>query len=295
MKKLFLIAAIAALYTTHATAMKQVTPRAPIMFIGQNIDEKDSPGGLGTVTGTLETVNGRNFSGSAYECGHINKKHKTNKYVPIVVWAKKTLYRGQQAMLAQTCDFTGDVPVIIWGEFVRNHRYCKCGDKIVPLYTVRVKAENPKQAATYILMEGYSLNQEASQEKPQAAQKLDINTILLLAAQKGDLDMVVGAIEEGADLECKTKKGNTALLLAAKAGHPEAVEYLLEQGANVNAKDRNGFDAVFLVAYRFSTMRYARGYNPTNDLATIGHLIKAGADFKKARKHCLKLQRLERK
>jgi outer membrane protein assembly factor BamB len=57
------------------------------------------------------------------------------------------------------------------------------------------------------------------------------------AARAGDAARVTKAIENGADVNAKTRYGATALTFAADKGHVAIVKLLLDKGADVNAQD----------------------------------------------------------
>ena len=61
-------------------------------------------------------------------------------------------------------------------------------------------------------------------------------TDLIIAAKRGDGDLVSTLIEQGANVNGKNKKNNTALSSASKKGHVDVVSILLEQGAKVDQK-----------------------------------------------------------
>lgn len=66
---------------------------------------------------------------------------------------------------------------------------------------------------------------------------------LLVAARKGDLAALDGAIAQRADLEVEDGQGLTPIMRAAVFGHPEAVARLARAGANVNhMTDGNDYD-----------------------------------------------------
>ncbi len=62
-------------------------------------------------------------------------------------------------------------------------------------------------------------------------------TLLMLAAERGNLGMVKLLEEHGANVNDENPE--TALGLACSLGHSEIVEYLLEKGADPNIPDRN--------------------------------------------------------
>ena len=57
------------------------------------------------------------------------------------------------------------------------------------------------------------------------------------AARAGDAARVTKALENGADVNAKTRYGATALTFAADKGHVAIVKLLLDKGADVNAQD----------------------------------------------------------
>jgi ankyrin repeat protein len=61
------------------------------------------------------------------------------------------------------------------------------------------------------------------------------------AANLGHRDVLKLLIDNGADLNAKTKISSTLLHLAADCGHKDVIELLLDLGADVNAKDRLGY------------------------------------------------------
>ena len=57
------------------------------------------------------------------------------------------------------------------------------------------------------------------------------------AARAGDVAGVTRALEQGADVNAKSRYGATALTFAADKGHVEVVRLLLDRGADANAQD----------------------------------------------------------
>ena len=80
--------------------------------------------------------------------------------------------------------------------------------------------------------------------------KAEKNALLLEAARAGDLDRVVAALDEGANVNTtdENDEEHTSLMLAAKEGHLELTELLLRKGANVNAMNALGWSALMLAA-----------------------------------------------
>lgn len=63
------------------------------------------------------------------------------------------------------------------------------------------------------------------------------STALHLAAKRGNVAVVQALLDGGADLELKDRSGATALFFAVKGGHVEAVRVLLDRGADINTTD----------------------------------------------------------
>jgi ankyrin repeat protein len=72
------------------------------------------------------------------------------------------------------------------------------------------------------------------------------NTPLLLAAQRGYVEVSRLLIGAGAKLEARNQFGNTALLAAVQNAQLESVRLLLAQGADVFARNSNGETALTL-------------------------------------------------
>ena len=66
----------------------------------------------------------------------------------------------------------------------------------------------------------------------------------LLAALKGQTDMVRLLLEHGADLRSVDRYGSTALISACKRGHVETAQLLIAAGSNVNHINRVGWNCL---------------------------------------------------
>ncbi len=66
------------------------------------------------------------------------------------------------------------------------------------------------------------------------------NKLLLTGAQQGNINLIIHALDLGADLETEDDLGNTPLLIASKAGNLEVVKYLLSLDANIAASNFEG-------------------------------------------------------
>jgi len=63
---------------------------------------------------------------------------------------------------------------------------------------------------------------------------------LITVAYQGDVKTGIAQLDEGADVNARDCDGDTALMLAAERGHIELVKVLLKNGADVNAANLNG-------------------------------------------------------
>ena len=90
------------------------------------------------------------------------------------------------------------------------------------------------------------------------------HSALLMAAEKGDAQMVTLLLEAGADIEFANKRGRHALHRSIW-GNAATMKLLLEAGADVNAPDNRGNRPINLAAYE-------------NFQAMVKLLIEAGAD-----------------
>jgi ankyrin repeat protein len=99
-----------------------------------------------------------------------------------------------------------------------------------------------------------------------AEHKTVLNEQLRIAARNGDLALVKGLIDSGADIHSKTRDGVTILMNAAIGGNLEVVKFLVGQGLDVNAKTSNG---------DFSVVMWA---SLAGNLDVVEYLIDTGAD-----------------
>ena len=88
---------------------------------------------------------------------------------------------------------------------------------------------------------------------------------LLLAAARGEVDLLSALIDIGADLAATDNQGRTALMWAALEGQAEAAEVLVSRGAEMDAKDPDGGTALSWAADR-------------GHLNVVRVLLKHGAD-----------------
>ncbi len=70
------------------------------------------------------------------------------------------------------------------------------------------------------------------------------STALMIAAEKGDIELARVLLQNGADVNARNRDGYTALMYAAYKGSAEVVELLLENNADVNARDKDGWTAL---------------------------------------------------
>lgn len=105
-------------------------------------------------------------------------------------------------------------------------------------YRQYTKTYTPQEAAEFIIkceklkalqaiknLDG-NINQEVSKRR----------SLIHLAAQYCDVDIVKSLVENGAEINIKDGKGRTALHYAAKWSKPEIIKYLVSKGADINEK-----------------------------------------------------------
>ena len=89
-------------------------------------------------------------------------------------------------------------------------------------------------------------------------------TALMEASESGNLEIVKYLVENGANIHFKNYRGETALMNASAKGNLEVVKYLIEKGADVNVISK-GYTAL-IVASDYS------------HLEVVKHLVEKGAD-----------------
>jgi ankyrin repeat protein len=105
---------------------------------------------------------------------------------------------------------------------------------------VRSAAEGDQKALGLFLAAGFDVN------KPNAAGY----TGLMVAAERGRLDIVKLLLDHKADLNVAGRDGSTALMLAAENNQPEILKLLISRGADPNRQDNNGWTAVLKASYQ---------------------------------------------
>jgi len=93
---------------------------------------------------------------------------------------------------------------------------------------------------------------------------------LLAATRKGDLAAVKKLLNEGADVNTRTRYQSTPLFFACDRGHLEVARLLIERGADVNVKD-NFYNASAL------TWAMSKKHEPL-----VALLVEKGADVSEA-------------
>lgn len=69
-------------------------------------------------------------------------------------------------------------------------------------------------------------------------------TLLMICAKKGYFEMTKLLVENGANLNSRSKTGLTALMFACAEKQIEIAKYLIDCGADVNLRDRPMFSAL---------------------------------------------------
>ena len=77
----------------------------------------------------------------------------------------------------------------------------------------------------------------------------EVEISLIQAAKNGNIELVKGALDNGANVNAKDADGWTALHQSALYGPKEVVELLITKGADINAKERDGWAPLDQAAY----------------------------------------------
>lgn len=77
-------------------------------------------------------------------------------------------------------------------------------------------------------------------------EKVSGKTTLMIASDRGYLDIVKTLLAKGAEVNAKSDDAKTALMAAAYNGHAEVIKVLLNAGADVNARNKWGTTALTL-------------------------------------------------
>ena len=89
---------------------------------------------------------------------------------------------------------------------------------------------------------------------------MNINANLVDAAGFGDVDEVLGILDQGANINYLWPLYNiSALMMAVSEGNDDIVRLLLERGANTNIQDSRGFTALM----------YATTYNNNTEIIEL--------------------------
>lgn len=102
-----------------------------------------------------------------------------------------------------------------------------------------------------------------------AASALAVAAPLHDAARDGDLEKARTMINEGAEIDARSDRGETPLILAILAGNDAIAELLIEKGAAIDGRNTGGFTPLHAAAY-------------VDDPAMAELLIDHGADINDA-------------
>jgi ankyrin repeat protein len=97
------------------------------------------------------------------------------------------------------------------------------------------------------------------------------NTVLALASKYGQVDLMVAAVDAGADLESPGQLGRTPIMFAAESGNTEAVQLLLDEGVDVSARDQIGGTALTWAASMGNAESVQLLIDAGSDVDATGH------------------------
>ncbi len=83
--------------------------------------------------------------------------------------------------------------------------------------------------------------------------KYQDHTTLMLAAKKGNAEIVRILLERGVELDRANKMGYTALVWASMYGHTDIVRLLSDSGADINTKEFQGYTSLMFASNRGHT------------------------------------------
>ena len=100
---------------------------------------------------------------------------------------------------------------------------------------------------------------------------------LIDAVKARDADRAGNLLSAGGDANARDSEGNTLLMLSAHAGDLQMVRILIEAGADVNASDEQGWTALSKSTYNFE---HKRGYaDVTQALIDAGADLEAAIGY----------------
>ena len=97
--------------------------------------------------------------------------------------------------------------------------------------------------------------------------KVGLSTLLIVATQKQNIELVKFLLKNNADPNLKNSLGDTALMYAAKKGNLDIIKLLCEKGADVNITNNDGENALF-------------GASGFGHITTVKYLLENGANAK---------------
>jgi ankyrin repeat protein len=69
------------------------------------------------------------------------------------------------------------------------------------------------------------------------------------ATSAGSMQEVAALLDQGADIDARSERGETPLILAILAGHDEVAELLIEEGAALDGRNERGLTPLHAAAY----------------------------------------------